>query len=376
MSQAAEMSRATGGTPAKDRAVETIVIAGGGTGGHLYPGIAIAEELQQRRRGLAIVFAGVGTSLEREIVGQHGFELLAIRSGGVVGKSPGARLRGALRAVSGFFQSLRVLMRRKPRAVIGVGGYASGPMVMAAVVLRIPTLIQEQNYAPGLTNRLLAPWVRKVAVTFDETRHFFGGRGEVAGNPIRAAFRAARRKARGETFNVLIFGGSQGARAINEAVIAALPSLEAHRLAVRFQHGTGPQDLERVRSAYAGRRFDATVVPYMTNIREAYEQADVVIARSGASTVSEIAACGKASILIPLPTSAHDHQRSNARKFAEAGAAILLEERDLSGPTLASTLQMLRDDPARVAGMERAAASLARPDAAARIADMVEELLT
>jgi UDP-N-acetylglucosamine--N-acetylmuramyl-(pentapeptide) pyrophosphoryl-undecaprenol N-acetylglucosamine transferase len=376
MNQATDTNRATEAGRDAGRAVETIVIAGGGTGGHLYPGIAIAEELRQRRRGLAIVFAGVGSPLEREIVGQHGFELLAIRSGGVVGKALGTRLRGGLRAASGFLQSLRALVRRKPRAVIGVGGYASGPMVMAAVALRIPTLIQEQNYAPGLTNRILAPWVNKVAVSFDETRHFFGGRGEVTGNPIRAAFRAARRKTRGETFNVLIFGGSQGARAINDAVIEALPFLEAHRLAVRFQHGTGPRDLERVRAAYAERRFEATVVPYMTSIREAYEQADVVIARSGASTVSEIAACGKASILVPLPSSAHDHQRSNARKLAEAGAAVLLEERDLSGETLAKTLQSLRGDPARVASMERAAGSLARPDAAARIADMVEELLT
>ncbi len=356
-------------------AFETIVIAGGGTGGHLYPGIAIAEELQRRRRGLAIVFAGVGLPLEREIVGQHGFTLLAIKSGGVVGKSLRDRLRGGLRASGGFVQSLRALLKMKPRAVIGVGGYASGPMVMAAVVLRIPTLIQEQNYQPGLTNRLLAPWVRKVAVTFEETKHFFGGRGEVTGNPIRAAFGVSKRKARGETFNVLVFGGSQGARAINGAVIDALPHLEAHRLGLRFQHGTGPHDLARVMAAYAARRFEANVTPYITAIREAYEQADVVIARAGASTVSEIAACGKASILVPLPGSAHNHQSSNARKYADAGAAIVLEESALTGESLARALLALRDEPARVVAMERAAASLARPDAAARIADMVEALV-
>ncbi len=356
-------------------AVETIVIAGGGTGGHLYPGIAIAEELQRRRPGLALAFAGIGSPLEREILGPHGYGLLAIKSGGVVGKSLGARLRGGGRALAGLLQSLRVLLRMRPRAVIGVGGYASGPMVMAAVVLRIPTLIQEQNYHPGLTNRLLAPWVRKVAVSFDETRHFFGGRGEVTGNPIRAAFGAIRRKTRGESFNVLIFGGSQGARAINGAVIDALPHLEAHRLALRFQHGSGPGDLARVMAAYAARRFDANVTAYIPGIREAYEQADVVVARAGASTVSEIAACGKASILVPLATSAHDHQRLNARAFADAGAAILIEESDLSGAALARALLALRDDTARVVAMERAASSLARPDAAARIADMVEELI-
>jgi len=355
--------------------VERIVIAGGGTGGHLYPGIAIAEELQQRRRGAEVVFAGSGAPLEREILGPLGFRHVAIRSGGLVGKSPVKVLRGAFRALGGFLQAVRMLMTMKPRVVIGVGGYASGPVVMAGAALRIPTLIHEQNWYPGLTNRLLAPWVRKVAVSFEESRHYLGGRGEVTGNPIRASFKGARRKARGELFFVLIFGGSQGARALNSAVLDALPYLEPQRLSFRVLHGTGGADLARVMAAYAGRGFDATIVPYITSIREAYEQADLVIARAGASTVSEIAACGKASILVPLPTAAHDHQRYNARKFAEAGAAILLEETALGGQALASAILALRDDPSRVVAMERAAASLARPDAAARIADMVEELI-
>jgi UDP-N-acetylglucosamine--N-acetylmuramyl-(pentapeptide) pyrophosphoryl-undecaprenol N-acetylglucosamine transferase len=356
-------------------AVETIVIAGGGTGGHLYPGIAIAEELQKRRQGVEVVFAGAGLPLERDILGRHGYRLVAIKSGGVVGKSVGKTVQGGARAVAGFLQAIRALWGLKPRAVIGVGGYASGPMVMAAVVLRVPTLIHEQNYYPGVTNRLLAPWVRSVAVSFEETRHYLGGRGEVTGNPIRAAFKSARRKARGQTFHALIFGGSQGSRALNDAVVEALPHLEAHRLGLRITHGTGPKDLDRVAAAYAARGFDPVVVPYIADIREAYEQADLVIARAGASSVSEIAACGKASILVPLPTAAHDHQRHNARKFAEAGAAILMEESSLGGEALARAILSLRDDPRRVVAMERAASSLARPDAAARIADMVEELV-
>jgi UDP-N-acetylglucosamine--N-acetylmuramyl-(pentapeptide) pyrophosphoryl-undecaprenol N-acetylglucosamine transferase len=357
-------------------AAETILIAGGGTGGHLYPGIAIAQELQRRRQGVAIVFAGAGLPLEREILERQGYRLLAIRSGGVVGKSPLARLRGATRAVLGLGQAMVAIMKMKPAAVIGVGGYASGPVVLAAALLRVPTLIHEQNCNPGLTNRLLAPWVRKVAVSFEETRHDLGGRGEVTGNPIRAEFAAAKRKARGETFSVLVFGGSQGARALNNAVLEALPQLRPHRLGLRLVHGTGAADLERVRAAYAAAGFEATVVPYLTAIREAYQQADLVIARAGASTVSEIAACGKASILVPLPTAAHDHQRYNARKFADAGAALLLEESALRGDTLAGAILGLRDDPARVVAMERAAAGLARPEAAARIADLVEEMLS
>jgi UDP-N-acetylglucosamine--N-acetylmuramyl-(pentapeptide) pyrophosphoryl-undecaprenol N-acetylglucosamine transferase len=356
-------------------AAETFVIAGGGTGGHLYPGIAIAEELAERRRGVAIVFAGAGNKLERDILEPHGYRLVAIKSGGIVGKSLAGRMRGIGRAISGFAQSIKMLMRLKPKAVIGVGGYASGPMVMAATMLRLPTLIHEQNNYPGLTNRLLAPWVRRVAVSFEETRHSFGGRGEVTGNPIRAVFRGARRKARGDTFNVLVFGGSQGARAINSAVVGALPLLSAHRLGLRFLHGTGPADHQRVSAAYADHGFEANVVPYIATIREAYEWADLVIARAGASSVAEIAACGKASIIVPLPTSAHDHQRYNARKLADAGAAILMEESSLTGEELAKTLLRLRDDPGRIVAMERSASSLARPDAAARIVDMVEEMV-
>jgi UDP-N-acetylglucosamine--N-acetylmuramyl-(pentapeptide) pyrophosphoryl-undecaprenol N-acetylglucosamine transferase len=318
------------------------------------------------------MFAGAGIPLEREILGRHGYRHMAVASGGMVGKSSLARVRGAVRALRGVLQSFRTLMKVRPKAVIGVGGYASGPMVMAAVALRIPTLIHEQNCQPGLTNRLLAPWVSRVAVSFEETRRHLGGRGELTGNPIRAIFREAGRRTQGGGFHVLIFGGSQGARAINDAVVAALPLLR--RPGLRITHGTGAADWERVSSAYTALGLDATVLPYITSIREAYDGADLVIARAGASSVSEIAACGRASILVPLPTAAHDHQRRNARVLAEAGAAVLLEEKDLDGATLARAVLALRDDPGRLRAMERAAASLARPDAAARIAGMVEEL--
>jgi len=354
---------------------DAIVVAGGGTGGHLYPGIAIAQEIAARRRGVEIVFAGAGTSLERTILAPHGYRLIAIRSGGVVGKSLAGRMRGIGRAMAGFAQSIRTLMRDRPRVVIGVGGYASGPMVMAAVMLRVPSLIHEQNYYPGLTNRILAPWVRRVAVSFEETRRYFGGRGELTGNPVRAAFRGVKRKVRGDTFNVLIFGGSQGAKAINSTVVDALPYLQEQRTALRFLHGTGSRDHERVAAAYVASGFEAQVLPYITDILRAYEWADLVVARAGASSVSEIAVCGKASILVPLPASAHDHQRYNARTFAESRASLVIEESSLTGQALAQALLQLRADPERVSVMERSALLLARPDAAARIVDMVEEML-
>jgi len=356
-------------------AVETIVIAGGGTGGHLYPGIAIAQELQRRKPSLALVFAGAGRPLERRIVEAHGYRLLAIASGGVVGTSIGKRIRGVLRAVLGFFEAMHNLRKLKPKAVIGVGGYASGPTVAAAVVLRIPTLIQEQNYYPGLTNRLLASWVSRVAISFEESRALLGGRGVLTGNPIRADFHSIRPVPRAGSFRVLVFGGSQGARAINSAVIEALTTLAPQRASLSFLHGTGPHDLERVREAYAAGGFDAIVSAYITDIQAAYAGADLVIARAGAGTVSELAACARASILVPLPTAAHDHQRYNARKLEETGAAIMMEESALDGASLAAALLALMNDPGRIAAMSRAAATLASPRAAARIADLVDEMV-
>jgi UDP-N-acetylglucosamine--N-acetylmuramyl-(pentapeptide) pyrophosphoryl-undecaprenol N-acetylglucosamine transferase len=356
------------------------VIAGGGTGGHLYPGIAIAEEIRRRSPAARIVFAGRGLPLEREIVGGHGYELLAVSSGGVVGHSIGRRVKGALLALKGIVESMRMLGRLKPKAVIGVGGYASGPMVLAAAIRRIPTLVEEQNAVPGLTNRLLGRVAGEVAITFEETRRYFGGRGVVTGSPIRAEFavadrqRARRRREAGGALHLLVFGGSQGARALNSAVLAALPILAERRGRLRITHGTGAADLERVRAGYTAAGFEADVRPYIKEIRAAYEDADLVVGRAGASTVSELAACGRAAILVPLPTSAHDHQAQNAARVAAAGAAIVITEKDLDGAALAAAVATLANEPARLAGMERAAAALARPDAAARIVDLVERL--
>jgi UDP-N-acetylglucosamine--N-acetylmuramyl-(pentapeptide) pyrophosphoryl-undecaprenol N-acetylglucosamine transferase len=360
---------------------ETYVIAGGGTGGHLYPGIAIAEEMMRRRPGARIVFAGRGLPLEKSIVERQGFQLVAVESGGVVGKSLSGRVAGVLRAFRGFFEAMRILGRLRPKAVIGVGGYASFPMMLAAVVRRIPTLVQDQNAVPGLTNRIVGRLADRIAITFEATRRYFGGRGVLTGNPVRAEFaKADRERARhrrsdaGARFHLMVFGGSQGARALNTAVLDALPHLAPRRDRMSVVHGTGPADLDRVRAAYAAAGFQADVQPYLTAIREAYEDADLVIARAGASTVSELAACGRAAILVPLPTAAHDHQTRNAEGFAEAGAALLMPESGLTGGRLASAVAELMDTPARLLAMETASARLARPDAAARIVDLVEEL--
>jgi len=353
---------------------ETYVIAGGGTGGHLYPGIAIAEEIRRRKPGARILFAGRGLPLEKSIVERHGYSLLPVRSGGVVGKSIGRRLSGAFLALRGFFEAMRMLQKLKPKAVVGVGGYASFPMVLAAAARRIPTLVQEQNAVPGLTNRLLGRVAGEIALAYDDTRRYFGGRGRLTGNPIRAEFLDVRPTPKGDRWSLLVFGGSQGARALNSAVLDALPHLLEERERLSIVHGTGPADEERVRRAYASSAFPAEVLPYITDIRSAYAGADLVIARAGASTCSELAACGKAAILVPLPTAAHDHQTRNAESVARAGAAVLLKEKDLSGPALAGAIRNLLEDPARIEAMEKASRSLARPDAAARIVDLVERI--
>jgi UDP-N-acetylglucosamine--N-acetylmuramyl-(pentapeptide) pyrophosphoryl-undecaprenol N-acetylglucosamine transferase len=360
---------------------ETYLIAGGGTGGHLYPGIAIADEIRRRRPEAKVVFAGRGLPLERAIVERHGYGLMAVRSGGVVGRSLGKRIAGLTMAVRGFFEAGRMLDVLQPKVVVGVGGYASFPMVLAAQSRGIPTVIQDQNAVPGLSNRILGRRARAIALTYDETRSHFGGRGIVTGNPVRAEFIAAdrdaarRRRQAGEARRrLLIFGGSQGARRINDAVIAALPLLAARRDHLQVVHGTGPADRDRVAAAYAEHGMEADVRPYLTDIRTAYVDADLVIARSGASTMSELAACGKPAILVPLPNAAHDHQRRNAEAAVAAGAAVLLEEKDLSGQALAGAVGALLDDPARLDAMEREASGLARPDAASRIVDLVESV--
>jgi UDP-N-acetylglucosamine--N-acetylmuramyl-(pentapeptide) pyrophosphoryl-undecaprenol N-acetylglucosamine transferase len=354
---------------------ERLVLAGGGTGGHIYPAVAVAQEISRRRRGLEVVFIGTGSPFERRVVEGHGFRLLSVASRGLKGRGPAAQAGSLLWTGLGLLQSIRILWALKPRVVVGVGGFASGPVVAAAIFLRIPTMIQEQNYAPGLANRILARWVDRIAVSFEETREQLGGRGEVTGNPIRAEFAAVKPKQRDATLALLVFGGSQGARAINEKMMAALPRLAHLRLGLKIVHMTGEKDRDRVEAAYQENRLDARVVAYLDRMAEEYARADLVISRAGATTVAELTACQKAAILIPLPTAAADHQRLNAEKLEQAGAAVVLREADLTGERLASEIEALASNSDRITVMERAAARLARPDAALRVAELAEELM-
>ena len=352
-----------------------IVIAGGGTGGHLYPGIAVAREVLRRRSDATITFAGTARGLEARVVPKEGFVLDVLRSAGLKGMSPAAVGRGlALLPVSAL-DAWRILSRRSPHLVIGVGGYSSGPVVAAAALRRLPTLLLEQNAVPGFTNRLLAPVITAAAVTFDSTVGYFGRRGFVAGNPVRPEF-FSEGEYRGPSVppRILIFGGSQGSHAINVAMVEAAPGLAALDGGVAITHQTGDRDLELVRGAYARAGIDARVEPFLFAMHREIGGADLIVCRAGATTISELTAAGRPSVLVPLPTAADDHQRKNAEVMRDAGASDLLEQKDLTGTALAQRIAELVRDPTRLREMAAVARRLARPDAARTIVDRALEL--
>ena len=382
-----------------------IVVAGGGTGGHLYPGIAVARELLRREPSAQISFAGTARGIESRVIPREGFQLDLLRSAGLRGASLLAYARGLALIPMGLADAWRILSRRTPDVVIGVGGYSSGPVVLAAVLRRIPTLLLEQNAVPGLTNRTLAHVVDAAAVTFEETVVYFGRRGFVTGNPVRAeflekpvetdtsgagpsTFRQAQdrpEQSRGATPSgspraasgggraprVLIFGGSQGAHAINVAMVEAASKLAAHVGGLAITHQTGERDLELVRDGYRRAGLEARVEPFLFTMDREIKGADFVVCRAGATTLAELTAAGKPALLIPLPTAADDHQRKNAEVLARAGAAEVLEQRSLTGLGLAERILALANDPSRREAMGRAAKTLARPHAARAIADKV-----
>jgi UDP-N-acetylglucosamine--N-acetylmuramyl-(pentapeptide) pyrophosphoryl-undecaprenol N-acetylglucosamine transferase len=358
-----------------------IVIAGGGTGGHLYPGIAVARELLTRRPDAQISFAGTAKGIESRVIPREGFALDLLRSGGLKGKSIAARARGAALLPVSLADAWTIVSARQPDLVIGVGGYSSGPVVLTAALRGVPTMLLEQNAVPGLTNRLLARVVKAAAVTFDSTQTFFGSKAFVSGNPVRPEFLAASgshqesaRDDQATVTQVLIFGGSQGAHAINVAMVEAAPELAAHP-ELRVTHQTGERDVEMVRTAYGKAGFQAIVEPFLFDMGRQLGQADLIVSRAGATTLAEITAAGKAAILIPLPTATDDHQRKNAEALAADGAAEVLLQADATGPVLAQRIVGLAGDGDRRRRLAAAARRLARPDAARVIVDRAFELM-
>src|SRR5262245_49646568 len=353
-----------------------VVIAGGGTGGHLYPGIAVARELQARRPGAQISFAGTERGIEARVVPREGFALDLVRSAGIKGKALVERLRGAALVPAGFVDAWRIVSRRRPDLVIGVGGYSSFPVVWVASLRGVPTMLLEQNAVPGLTNRLLARRVRAAAVTYDSTRSFFGEKAFVSGNPVRPEFLATAgpqhewaSDEQTSVARILVFGGSQGAHAINVAMVEAAARLAADGAHLRVTHQTGERDVEMVRAAYRDAGFSAEVEPFLFDMGRQLRQADVVVCRAGATTLAEITAAGKAAILIPLPTATDDHQRKNAEALASAGGAEVVLQGDLTGAVLADRILALARDGERRRRLAATAFTLAWPDAAKVIVD-------
>jgi UDP-N-acetylglucosamine--N-acetylmuramyl-(pentapeptide) pyrophosphoryl-undecaprenol N-acetylglucosamine transferase len=352
----------------------SVLIAGGGTGGHLYPGIAVARELLSRVPGARVAFVGTAAGIEARVVPREGFELETIRSAGLKGKSLQSLARGMGLLPMSALDAWQVLSRRTPSVVIGVGGYSSGPVVALAAARGIPTLLMEQNAVPGLTNRMLAPLVRSAAVTYDEAMRFFGAKAFVAGNPVRPEFfEDEGTHDEHEGTRVLVFGGSQGAHAINMAMVEAAARL-AHAPGVAITHQTGERDLDAVRDGYARAGLQARVEPFLYQMDREMKAADIVVSRAGATTLAELTAAGRPSILIPLPTATDDHQRKNAEALVRHGAAQMIEQRGLTGERLAAEILALAGDAARRRAMSDAARRLARPDAARVIVDKVVAL--
>ena len=355
-----------------------VLIAAGGTGGHIYPGIAVAQEIMRRDPESQVRFVGTARGLETKLVPTAGFDLSLIDSAGLKNVSLVARMRGVAILPKSFVSAGRVILEFKPDVVVGAGGYVSGPVVMMAALLRRPTLVMESNALPGWTNRVLARFVNRAAVSFQQALPYFRGKGVVTGNPVRREFFEipAKRHEPGK-LSLLIFGGSQGARAINEAMVAALPALKSLPVELRIKHQTGPADFEKVKAAYAAAGWNehAEVCSYIDNMMNDFAAADLVICRAGATTTAELIAAGKASIMIPFPYAADDHQRKNAEALQAAGAARMIVQQELSGERLLDEIRALVQDPSELDRMEKASRGLARGDAAVAAVDMIEELV-
>lgn len=352
-----------------------ILIAGGGTGGHVFPGIAIAHEVRGRYPHAQLCFVGTEQGIEKKIVPLHSFTLKTITVSGIKGVR-GPRLLKALWAIPwSLWESLRILREFQPHLVIGVGGYSSGPPVLVAALQRIPILLQEQNARPGITNRLLSRFAGKVAIAFEESRTFFGTKAVLTGNPVRAGFTPMSIDRRPDRFTLLIFGGSQGSQALNRAVIESLGFLKERLADLWFIHQAGERECEAVRKAYQAAGAAGEVRPFFHDMPLEFSRADLIICRSGAMTLAELTVAGKAAILVPFPLAADNHQQKNAEALVSKGAAEMILQLNLSGRRLAECIIFFLEHREELHQMEQRSREMGHPDAAKKIVDLVEELI-
>ena len=351
----------------------TYLIAAGGTGGHVFPGLEVAREL--RRRGHHAVFVGTRRGLESRVAPESGFPIEFVRTDALKGVSLGRRLRTILRMPGTLVEAASILDRHRPAAVLSLGGYAAGPLALMAISRDVPLIILEPNARPGLSNRLVGPFASWSLLGFPGgERYFARNRCEVSGIPIREEFFQLPPRDHRTPMTVLITGGSQGSRSLNRAVIEALPLWARQRRLgeMRFLHQSGLNEHERVQSAYESQGANARVEAFFDDMPAAFGQADLVVCRAGASAVAEAGAAGKASILVPYPFAADQHQLLNARAVEQAGAARVVLDREITGSRLVEEVDRLVEDPDQLRQLERAARRLAMPGAVRKIADRLE----
>jgi len=363
-----------------------VLMAAGGTGGHIFPALAVADELRARWNNAdasgpsgetrsRIEFIGTGRPLEQRLIPAAGYRLRNVVAAGLVGIGGWKKLQNLVVLPRSFIDAASVLTEFQPDVVVGVGGYGAGPVMLQAALRDIPTLLIEPNAVPGFTNRLLAPVVRLAAVGFEAAVPFYGAKAVVTGHAIRRAFSQVPAKDHRPPFTVLILGGSQGAKVINECVVKALTQFGPGADSLRWIHQTGEREYNRVREAYQGQeRLMVEVIPFIDDVPGMLTRADVVVSRSGAASVAELAAAGKASIFIPFAAAAEHHQSANAHAAEQAGAARVIEQSELTPERLVGEIWKLLDHLQALRKMEQCARSWVRPGAAERIADMVEDL--
>ena len=345
-----------------------VIFAGGGTGGHLFPGLAVARELQQRDSITEILFVGTVQGIEARVIPQQSLRLETIPVRGLKGRGVRGLLDAVWRIPAGLLRSLKIIRSFRPDIIIGLGGYASGPVLLAGKLRGIRCVIMEQNLQPGFTNKFLARFVDRVFTSYRESRAYFsGGKVLETGNPVR--WRKLPAVARSEKFVLLVFGGSAGAHHINLAVVDAMKRLTDLAGGLQVIHQTGQADFATIKETYDSLPFEAEVIPFIEKMDEAYARADLVLCRAGATTVAELTAFGKPAVLVPYPYAIYDHQRWNAQTLQDQGAAEIILDQELDGNLLAERIRAYVRDRGKIRRMAAAARVMGRPEAAARIVD-------
>lgn len=360
-----------------------VIIAGGGTGGHLFPGLAIAEEFKDRDDSTEVIFVGTEYGIEARVVPREGYPIKFLRAEGLVGVSVVKKIKAIAKMGFSFVDSYKIIKAVRPDIVIGVGGYASGATMLTAYLMSIPTMILEQNSIPGLTNRILGRFVKTVCITYQESISFFPkARTFLTGNPVRKQILKGNIESAYRIFSldeglftVFVFGGSLGAKSINMGIVNALNNLYDLKDKIQFLHQTGTGDYENIREAYRKRGFKGTITPFIYQMGEAYAVADIVISRAGATTLAELTALGKPAILIPYPYAAGYHQELNARKLFEMGAARMILNSELKGESLAQSIRELYMNEKMRAEMQKNSRVIGRPEACAKVVDIAMSLI-